>query len=134
LEGNGVKENDELVQALQIRVSKLEAQVRRWRVLSVLIVLAGVFLVLVGASRSETADPTVIRARTVEARDFLLKDEHGRVRARLSVYPTEVTVHGKVFHMQAEKVIPGQAALQFFDENGEEVWAEPKQPTLEQIR
>ena len=127
-------ENDELVQALQIRVSKLEAQVRRWRVLSVLIVLAGVFLVLVGASRSETADPTVIRARTVEARDFLLKDEHGRVRARLSVYPTEVTVHGKVFHMQAEKVIPGQAALQFFDENGEEVWAEPKQPTLEQIR
>ena len=89
---------------------------------------------LVGASRSETADPTVIRARTVEARDFLLKDEHGRVRARLSVYPTEVTVHGKVFHMQAEKVIPGQAALQFFDENGEEVWAEPKQPTLEQIR
>jgi len=129
-----VKENDELVQALQIRVSKLEAQVRRWRVLSVLIVLAGVFLVLVGASRSETADPTVIRARTVEARDFLLKDEHGRVRARLSVYPTEVTVHGKVFHMQAEKVIPGQAALQFFDENGEEVWAEPKQPTLEQIR
>ena len=129
-----MKENDELVQALQIRVSKLEAQVRRWRVLSVLIVLAGVFLVLVGASRSETADPTVIRARTVEARDFLLKDEHGRVRARLSVYPTEVTVHGKVFHMQAEKVIPGQAALQFFDENGEEVWAEPKQPTLEQIR
>jgi hypothetical protein len=94
-------------------------------VLSVLIVLAGVFLVLVGASRSETSDPTVIRARTVEARDFLSKDEHGRVRARFSVYPTEVTVHGKVFAMPPGNAIPGQAALQFFDENGEEMWADP---------
>jgi hypothetical protein len=134
MEGNRVKENDELVQALQKRVSKLEARARRWRLLSVLMVLAGVLLVLVGASRSEIADPTVIRARTVEARDFLLKDEHGRVRARLSVYPKEVTVHGKAFPMPPGKAIPGQAALQFFDENGEEVWAEPKQATLEQIR
>jgi hypothetical protein len=99
-------------------------------------VLAAILLVLVGAGRSETPDPTIIRARTVEARDFLLKDEHGRVRARLSLYPTgkEVTVEGKVFRMPPEKAIPGQAALQFFDENGEEVWAEPKQPTFEQIR
>jgi len=97
-------------------------------------VLAGVLLVLVGASRSETADPAVIRARTVEARYFLLKDEDGRVRARLSVYPKQVVIHGKVSDMPPGKVIPGQAALQFFDENGEEVWAEPKQPTFEETR
>jgi len=125
--------NDELVQALQMRVSKLEAQSQRWRALSALIVLAGVFLLLVGASRSETADP-VIRAKTVEAREFVLKDEHGRVRARLSVYPKELTRDGEAFQMYAEKVIPGQAALQFFDENGEEVWAEPKHPTFEQMK
>jgi hypothetical protein len=106
MEGNRVKENDELVQALQMRVSKLEARSRRWSALG----LAGVLLVLVGASRSETADPTVIRARTVEARDFLLKDEDGRVRARLSVYPKQVAINGKMFDMPPGKVIPGQAA------------------------
>jgi hypothetical protein len=75
-----------------------------------------------------------LRARTVEARYFLLKDEDGRVRARLSVYPKQVVIHGKVSDMPPGKVIPGQAALQFFDENGEEVWAEPKQPTFEETR
>ena len=131
-----MRAKDELVRALEMRVSHLEAQARRWKVLSALVVLTGVFLVLVGASRSETADPTVIRARTVEARDFLLKDENGRVRARLSVYPTgkQVTADGKVFHMLSEKAMPGQAALQFFDEKGEEVWTEPKQPTFEQVK
>jgi hypothetical protein len=61
-----------------------------------------------------------------------LKDEHGRVRARLSGYPSEkeVRVQGKVHHIQ----IPGEPALQFFDENGEEVWAEPRQATFEPIR
>ena len=131
-----MRAKDELVRALEMRVSHLEAQARRWKVLSALVVLTGVFLVLVGANRSETADPTVIRARTVEARDFLLKDENGRVRARLSVYPTgkQVTADGKVFHMLSEKAMPGQAALQFFDEKGEEVWTEPKQPTFEQVK
>jgi hypothetical protein len=47
MEGSRVKENDELIQALQIRVSQLEAQARRWRALSVLVVLAGVLLVYV---------------------------------------------------------------------------------------
>jgi hypothetical protein len=126
-----VKENDELLQALQMRVSKLEAQVRRWRALGVLVVLAGVLLVLVGAGRSETADPAVIRARAVEARDFVLRDERGRVRAHLSSHPTtdiEANVGGIVYHM------PGSPALQFFDEDGEQVWEEPRQTMFEPIK
>jgi hypothetical protein len=118
-----VKENDELLQSLQMRVSKLEAQARRWRALSVSVVLAGVLLVLIGASRSETGGPTVIRARTVEARDFLLRDEHGRVCARLTIHPT---VERKAVHENP--------ALQFFDENGDEAWVEPKGPTFEILR
>jgi hypothetical protein len=118
-----VKDNDELFQALQVRVSKLETQTRRWRALSASAVLAGVLLVLVGANRSETAAPTVIRARTVEARDFLLRDEHGRICARLTIHPT---VERKAVHENP--------ALQFFDENGEEVWVEPKGPTFEMLR
>jgi hypothetical protein len=133
MEGNRVKENVELLQALQMRVSKLEAQARRWRALSVLVVLAGVLLMLVGAGRSETAAPTVIRARTVEARDFVLKDEHGRVRARLSSHPTEemeATVEGTVHHYD----VAVEPALQFFDANGEQVWVEPRQTLLQPIK
>ncbi len=126
-----MNENDDLVQALQIRVSRLEAQARRWRALSISVVFAGVLLVLVGAGRSETAAPTVIRARTVEARDFVLKDEQGRVRARLSSHPTtgiETKVGDKVYQM------PGNPALQFLNENGEEVWGEPRQTMFEPIK
>jgi hypothetical protein len=72
----------------------------------------------------------------VEAQDFLVKDENGRVRARLSLYPSgkEVKVDGKIFHAFPEKAMAGQAALQFFDEKGEEVWLEPKVPTVEQLK
>ncbi len=130
-----MKENEELIRALQIRVSKLEAQARRWRALSVLVLLAGVLLVLIGASRSETTDPTVIRAKTVEARDFVLKDEHGRVRGRWSSHTTEkvttTTREGKAYDFE----LPRDPALQFFDENGDEVWVEPKHDaTFELVR
>ena len=133
-----MREDHRDVRALAVRVEKLEAQNRRWKLMSVVIALVGISLVVVGAGRSETADSPVIRARTVEAQDFVLKDEQGRIRARLSLYvhPSgkEMRAHGNVYHMQSEKVMVGQAALQFFDESGEEVWAEPKVPTVEQLK
>lgn len=128
-----MKDNDELLQDLQMRVSKLETQTRRWRALSASVVLAGILLVLVGASRSETTAPTVIRAKTVDARDFLLRDEHGRVCARLSIHPTverKASVEDEVYRYEVRE----NPALQFFDENGEEVWVEPKRPTFEMLR
>jgi hypothetical protein len=83
-----------------------------------------------------SVDTPVMRARTVEAQEFLVKDADGRVRARLSLYPNgqEVKVDGKVYHMRPEKVMPGQASLQFYDENGEEVWVAPKVATVEQLK
>jgi hypothetical protein len=87
--------------------------------------------VVVGASRSETTAPTVIRARTVEAQDFLLKDAQGRVRARWSSHPAtgiEAKVGDKVYQM------PGEPALQFFNRNGEEVWGEPRQTLFQPIK
>ena len=133
-----MKENDELIQALQMRVSKLETQTQRWTVFSVSMVLAGVFLMiaLVRASRLGTAAPTVIRAKTVEAQDFVLKDEYGRVRARLGSFSitgedtAETTIRSKVYHFQ----VPREPALKFFSGNGGVVWDEPRQTMFEQIK
>jgi hypothetical protein len=129
-----VKEHYELIEALQLRVSRLEGQSRRWRAVSVLTAFAGLLLVLVGPTRSETASPTTLRARTVEAREFLLTDARGQVRARLSSILTEkvttTTPEGKVLHLE----LPRDPALQFLNRNGDEVWMEPKNVTLEPIR
>jgi hypothetical protein len=104
--------------------------------MSMVIALTGVSLVLIGAGRSDTVNMPVMRARTVEAQEFLVKDADGRVRARLSLYPNgpEVKVDGKQYHMRPEKVMPGQASLHFYDENGEEVWVAPKVATVEQLK
>jgi hypothetical protein len=115
-----MNENVGVVQVLPARVSKLEGQARRWRALSVFMVLAVLLLVWVGVSRSETPAAIVIRAKTVEAQDLVLKDKNGRVRARLSSDPTEkeeITLQGKVYHAQ----LPREPALQVFDDNGDEV-------------
>jgi hypothetical protein len=62
----------------------------------------------------------------------------GRIRARLSLYShpsgKEMKVDGKAYQVPSEKVMPGQAALQFFDERGDEVWVEPKVPTVEHLK
>jgi hypothetical protein len=133
-----MREDHRDVRALAVRVEKLEAQNRRWKLLSMVIALTGISLVVVGAGRSDTADSPVIRAKTVEAQDFVLKDEQGRIRARLSLYShpsgKEMKVDGKVYQVPSEKVMPGQAALQFFDERGDEVWVEPKVPTVEHLK
>jgi hypothetical protein len=131
-----MRETNRDFQALAVRVEKLEAQNRRWKLMSVVIALTGASLVVMGARRSDSVETPVMRARTVEAQEFLLKDADGRVHARLSLYSNgkEMKVDGKIYHMRPEKVMPGQASLQFFDENGEEVWVAPKVATVEQLK
>ncbi len=73
-------------QALAVRVENLEAQNRRLKLTSVLIALTGASLVVMGARPSDSVETPVMRARTVEAQEFLLKDADGRVHARLSLY------------------------------------------------
>jgi len=69
-----------------------------------LIALSCISLLLLGAKAADRNESTVIRAGTVEAQDFLLKDEDGRIYARLSLNP------GKKLMKQDRRVymIPNQ--------------------------
>ena len=69
-------------------------------------------LLLTAAKPTENMDPSVVRARVVEAQDFLLKGSDGQVRARL--------------HM-SESHSP---SLQFYDQNGDIIWTANQSPIL----
>src|SRR6266849_396822 len=73
------------IQILAVRVERLEAQNRRWKLISALFALSGVSLVLMGAKPADRIDPPMVRAGTVEAQEFILKDETGHICARLSL-------------------------------------------------
>jgi hypothetical protein len=54
-----------------------------------LIALSCISLLLLGAKAADRNESTVIRAGAVEAQDFLLKNEDGRVYARLCLEPRQ---------------------------------------------
>jgi hypothetical protein len=89
-----------------------------------------------GAKTADRIEPPAIRASTVEAHEFILKDETGRVYARLTLNPP-------IFAMKQQKgrnylipsqVIPGQAALQFYNDKGEVLWTAPTSPILVPVK
>ena len=118
---------------LRARVEKLEAQNQRWKMASAMGVLLAASFMLMGAARGDRIDSQPIKASTVEAQEFVLKDAEGHIRARLSLPPI-----GKVEQAQGYKVqrlvppgaVPDQAALQFYNENGDVVWVVPNNPML----
>ncbi|MGB7849127.1 MAG: hypothetical protein WBL63_26175 [Candidatus Acidiferrum sp.] len=112
--------NPEL-QILAARVEKLEAQNRRWKFISTAFVLAGVSAVLMGAKAADRIGPPAIRAKTVEAQEFILKDSDGQVYGRLSLH---MAAKG-VVNGQSTVVDEDQASLQFFNEQGDVVWTAP---------
>ena len=73
------------LEPLVARLEKLEAQNRKWKLASILLGLSSLSLVLMAAKSADHLDPRVVHARTVEAQDFVLKDEDGQVRARLTL-------------------------------------------------
>ena len=93
------------------RIAKLEAQNRRWKFVSLLVLLTFVFSVAVGVMAQERIAPPLVRAQTVEANTFLLRDADGGVRGRLV--------------MRAYKPI-----LEFYDENGKVIWSAPTNAKL----
>jgi hypothetical protein len=128
--------NPEL-QILAARVERLEARNRRWKLISALIALSGVSLVLMGAKPADRIDPPMVRASTVEAQEFILKDEIGHVYARLSLNPSlpKVTQKGRTYFIPSDSLaIAGQPALQFFDDKGDVVWTVPQQPLLRPVK
>lgn len=128
--------SDEHIRALTIRVEKLEIRNRRWKLSSFGLLLGVTVLTIVGATHSDAADPSVIRAKTVEATNFVLKDDSGRVRGRMSIAREDILKRdGKVYHLQPpQNVTVGQALLEFYDEDGNQVWVAPKIPTMQPLK
>jgi hypothetical protein len=120
---------------LSARVERLEAQSRRWKATSVITVLVLGSLLAMGSGRSDRVDSSTIKARAVEAQEFVLKDADGRVRARLNLPTPKLTPlpgppPGMVYRENPAHVLPNQAALQFYDEDGDVVWVAPSTPSM----
>ncbi len=123
---------------LAARVQKLEASNRHWRLVNALLLLSGVSVVLMGAKTADRLEPPVVRAGTVEAQEFVLKDETGHVYARLSLNPSTRRImqsNGRTYLIPNNSLaIPGQPALQFFDDKGDVVWTVPQEPMLRPVK
>lgn len=127
-------------QTLAARVEKLEAANRRWKSVSAIALLFVISLLLLStrhaervaaAARADRIEPDVLHARTVEAQDFVLKDEDGHVYARLSLSPqVKVKKNGGMYLLPGDGALPGQAALQFYDDKGGVLWTAPSAAQL----
>jgi hypothetical protein len=122
---------------LFVRIERLEKQNRRWKIAGSVALLSAVALVCVGAGQGDRIEPPSISASTVEAREFVLKDADGHIRARLSFPPTvrmERMVGPGGLYQLLPGVDPDQAALQFYDEDGNVVWFAPTSPTFRTLK
>jgi hypothetical protein len=97
---------------LAARLDRLEAQNRKWKSASAVLGLVTVSLLMTAAKPTENMDPAVVRARVVEAQDFLLKGADGQVHARL--------------HMSGSR----SPSLQFYDEKGDIIWSANQSPVV----
>ena len=133
------------VQTLAARVEKLEAANRRWKSSSVIALLSVISMLLLSArhaervaaaARPDRVEPDVLRVRTVEAQDFVLKDLDGHVYGRLGITSssTPMDQNGRSVRLYDMPVIPGQASLQFYDEKGKVVWSAPSKPQFMTVR
>jgi hypothetical protein len=103
-------------QDLASRVLKLEVQNRRWKFAAALLGLLGVSLIAMAAKPIERFESAVLRARVVEAENFVLKDDNGHVYARL-------TLEADRTRQQLSANSP--AVLEFYDEHGNVVATVP---------
>jgi len=136
------------VQSLAARIEKLESANRRWKSASAIALLFVLSLLLLStrhaervaaAARPDRVERDVLRVRTVEAQDFVLKDADGHVRARFGPTPRidEQLLNGPngpLYLVPKDGVLPGQAALQFYDDTGHAVWSAPTKPQFMTVR
>ena len=71
------------LQELALRVRALEKQSRRWKIFSLLALLLLAFSMTTGLRAQGDLEPSLLRAKSVEAQGFALKDFAGNVRAAL---------------------------------------------------
>ncbi len=115
---------DNDVQSLATRMDKLESQNRKWKLATIVLGLTSASLIAMAAKPADHYDPNVIHVRTVEAQEFVLKDDDGQVHARLTLNPRP-NVSRNAILLNSEG-----AALQFYDNNGKPTWTEPGIPSM----
>ena len=89
------------------------------------------------AAKPDRLEPEVLlRARTVEAQDFVLKDRDGQVYARFGIAPDLRAMDrcGRPVRLTDTPVLPGQASLEFYGEKGKVVWSAPSKPQYMTVR
>ena len=111
-------------QYLVARMDKLESQNRKWKLVTIAFGLASASLIAMAAKPADHYDPNVLRVRSVEAQEFILKDDDGQVYARLTLNP-KPNVSRSGITLSAEG-----AALQFYDNKGKPTWTEPGIPSM----
>jgi cell division septal protein FtsQ len=80
------------------RVERLERGICRWKLAALALLLGCLVLFLAGF---DYAQPNLVKARSVEAQSFVLRDADGQVRARMAIgedgpYLSFFDEHGKV--------------------------------------
>jgi hypothetical protein len=96
------------LQELALRVGALEKQNRGWKIFSLLALLLLALSLTAGvrAQGQGQVGPDLLRAKSVEAQGFVLKDQLGGVRATL-------------------RVKGDRAMLEIYDSTGRVVWSTP---------
>jgi hypothetical protein len=122
------------VQTLAARIEKLEAANRRWKSATAIALLFVLSLLLLStrhaervaaAARQDRIEQDVLHVRTVEAQDFVLKDEEGHIYARLSFSPNARVKKNGGTYLLEDGAVRGQPSLQFFDDQGKVLWTAP---------
>ncbi len=101
-------QDNELIQ----RVEGLERGNRRWKLAALVLLLSCLVLLLAGFDYPQ---PNLVKARSVEAQNFVLRDADGRIRARMAI---------------------GEDGprLSFFDEHGNVTASLPLKPEMKPAR
>ena len=97
------------------RVEKLESQLRRWRVATVLMLILLAVVLSTGAAYSQRDGLLQVPASRVAARSFVLVGDDGS------------TVYA---HLTARD---GKPVLNFYDESGKVVWSAPPRPSTKPL-
>jgi len=101
-------QENELIQ----RVERLERGNRRWKLAALVLLLGCLVLLLAGFDYPQ---PFLVKARSVEAQNFVLRDADGQVRARMAISEDG-------------------PRLSFFDEQGKVVSSLPLKPEMRPAR
>lgn len=86
------------------RVKRLETQVRIWQILGLLVLLMFGYSRTASVMAQQKSQPALVRGTTVEAQNFLLTDDSGKVMGQLAVRG-------------------GYALLELYDRSGNVTWS-----------